>query len=189
LANQQTIAMKTFVKRNLLDALHLTVDSHLQATIQTFQNLTVDQLLKQPVSGGWSAAQCFEHLNQYGHYYLPQIHKSLEGNTSLNSGDTFKSTWLGSYFTKMMDPDTGKKKIKTFKEYVPKSELDAHAVIAEFIRQQETMLKYLHEAQSADLNRRIPISLTKLIRLKLGDVFQFVIAHNARHVAQAKRAL
>lgn len=181
--------MKAIQKTALLKDLHETVDLHLCEVTRIFQNLTSEQLLRHPAPGSWNAAQCFEHLNKYGAYYLPQIRKAIEGSESSKSDDAFVSSWLGSYFTKMMDPNTGKKKIKTFKEYIPVSQLDAHSVVAEFIHQQETILKYLDQAKVADLNRRIPISLTKLIRLKLGDVLQFVIAHNARHLEQAKRAI
>jgi hypothetical protein len=181
--------MKALQRTVLLAGLHETVDLHLNEATRVFQNLTSEQLLRQPAPTAWSAAQCFEHLNKYGHYYLPQIRKAIERSGSSKTDDGFTSSWLGSYFTKMMDPDRGKKKIKTFKEYIPSSQLDAHAVVAEFIHQQETMLKYLDKANGTDLNNRIPISLTKLIRLKLGDVLQFVIAHNARHLAQARKAV
>jgi hypothetical protein len=181
--------MKAIQRTALLTVLHETVDLHLSEATRIFQNLTSEQLLRQPAPGAWSAAQCFEHLNKYGDYYLPQIRKAIERSRSSKTNDMFASSWLGSYFTKMMDPNTGRKKIKTFKEYLPASQLDAHAVVAEFIHQQETILKYVDLAHDADLNARIAISLTKLIRLKLGDVLQFVIAHDARHLEQAKRAI
>jgi hypothetical protein len=86
----------------------------------------------------------------------------------------------------MMQP--GKGKMKTFKEYTPPPSLDAHAVVAEFVQQQETLLGCLRQAHNANLNAiRVPISITKFIRLKLGDVLQFVIMHNERHLLQAKR--
>jgi len=48
----------------------------------------------------------------------------------------------------------------------------------------------LEEAKSVDLNAvRISISIAKFIKLKLGDVFMFLIAHNLRHVKQAERAI
>ncbi|MFT3948440.1 MAG: DinB family protein [Agriterribacter sp.] len=87
----------------------------------------------------------------------------------------------------MMEPETGKKKMKAFKKYNPPPQLDAPAVVAEFIQQQEKLLMLLSKASSANLDARIPISLTPLIRLKLGDVFQFVIVHDERHVQQAQR--
>jgi hypothetical protein len=52
------------------------------------------------------------------------------------------------------------------------------------------LLSLLHQARRIDLTKiRIPISLTKYIKLKLGDVFMFLIAHNMRHIKQAERAI
>jgi hypothetical protein len=48
----------------------------------------------------------------------------------------------------------------------------------------------LERSREINLNKaKVPISIAKFIRLKLGDVFNFLIAHNHRHVLQAERAL
>ena len=180
--------MNTVSVKALLDALEQRTESHLSEAINSFQNLSEKKLLQPAVNGGWSIAQCLEHLNRYGNHYLPAIQKGLE--QGFPTDDKFKSTWLGNYFIKMMDPDSSAKKIKTFKEYSPAPTLDPYAVVAEFIHQQETLLKYLRAARNKDLNKiKIAISLTKWIKLKLGDTFQFLIAHNERHMRQAKRNL
>jgi len=180
--------MKTVKSNELLDQLEKQVELHMSEAIRSFQNLSDNILLQPSDSGGWSIAQCLEHLNRYGNYYLPQIKKGLAKNIA--SSENFKSSWVGNYFTKMMSPDSGKRKITTFKEYSPLPELDAHTVVAEFIHQQETLLDYLRLARAKDLNKiRIAISISRWIKLKLGDTFQFLIAHNERHVQQAKRNL
>ncbi|MES1159458.1 MAG: DinB family protein, partial [Bacteroidota bacterium] len=136
--------------------------------------------------GGWSIAQNLEHLNRYGAYYLPQIQKGLGRQQHFSGNEAFKSSWLGNYFTRIMDPQTGRKKYKAFKGYIPGADLDAHGVVAEFIRQQENLLICLQRARRADLNSvRIPVSILKWLRLKLGDVFRFIIAHDERHLVQA----
>jgi len=174
----------------LLTTLEEKVEGHLREALNVFQNLDDATLLKSASNGGWSIAQCLEHLNRYGNYYLPEIQKELKKNKSNTRQPWFKSSWLGYQFTKMLDPATGKKKIKTFKNYNPQPELNAPAVVAEFIKQQEALLLLLREAQHTDLNNiRIPVSIARFIRLKLGDVFQFLVAHNDRHVLQAKRNL
>lgn len=152
-----------------------------------FQNLPENALLKPAANGGWSIAQCLDHLNRYGDYYLPEITKKLSAPAGKNP-DTFRGSWLGNYFTNMMEPATGKKKVKAFKAYIPPPQPDAYAVVATFINQQEQMLSLLDKARHADLDGlKVPVSIAKWIRLKLGDVFQFVIAHNERHVQQAIR--
>jgi hypothetical protein len=175
-------------KTQLLDQLEKMVNSHLEHAVKVFQNQPVSILLQPAADGGWSIAQCLEHLNRYGDYYLPAIKKGLD--KSYPNSDTFTSTWLGKFFTEMMDPAKSKKKVKAFKAYNPAPALDAPAVVAEFIHQQEVLLDYINQARKADLDAiRIPISIAKWIRLKAGDVFQFVIVHNERHMLQAKRAV
>jgi uncharacterized damage-inducible protein DinB len=182
--------MKAVDKNQLLDALENKVEGHIREAIKVFQNTDSQTLLQAAPNGGWSIAQCLEHLNWYGHYYLPQIQKGLSQPAAAPVPDTFRSTWLGAYFTRLMDPETSKKKQKAFKNYIPPAHLDAYAVVAEFIQEQETLLVYLKQARQADLNRiKIPISIMKWLKLRLGDVFQFLIAHNERHMVQARKNL
>lgn len=177
-------------KCQLLNMLETRVENHLQEAIRVFQNAPTEILLKPAENGGWSIAQCLEHLNRYGNYYLPEIKNGLAKQDGNLGPDTFKSTWLGSYFTRMMEPETGKKKSKAFKDYSPAPDLDAHAVVAEFIQQQEELIGLLKKAHNADLNTiKIPVSIAKWIKLRLGDVFGFLIAPNHRHMLQAKRNL
>lgn len=177
-------------KNQFLDRLESRVERHLQEAIKSFQNEPNEILLRAAPDGGWSIAQCLEHLNGYGHFYLPEIEKGLSKSVEDHVSDTFTSTWLGTYFTCMMEPSTNTKKYKAFKNHVPPSQLDAPAVVAEFIQQQETLLKYIKQARNVDLDRmKVPISISKWVKLKLGDTFQFLIAHNERHILQAKRHL
>lgn len=182
--------MSHFKKQELLQALESKVEEHLQVAIRIFQNLDDKLLLRSSSSGGWSIAQCLEHLNSYGYYYLPHLDKAIEKSQANKNSNEFKSTWVGNYFTKLMDPASGKRKFKAFRDHIPPVQLEASAVVAEFIRQQELLLQYLHKARQADLNGpRIPISIFQWIKLKPGDVLRFIIAHNERHLLQAKRNL
>jgi uncharacterized damage-inducible protein DinB len=181
--------MKTVKSSELLNQLENKVENHLKETIDLFQNLSDSKLLQPANNGGWSIAQCLEHLNRYASYYHPEIEKGLSKNTSPAS-DEFKSTSFGNYFTKVLDPDSGQKPIKAFKEYKPDRELDAHKVVADFISNQEKLLVLLRFAHHHDLNKiKIPISIARWLKTRLGDTFRFLIAHNERHLRQAKRNL
>ena len=182
--------MEAVNTENLLNTLEETVERHLRAAIDIFQNQDDEALLKPAANGGWSIAQCLEHLNRYGNFYLPETRKAFERTKARNPAPSFKSSWFGHKFTKMMDPVTGKKKWSAMKGYKPQPSLNAPAVVAEFIAQQETLLLLLRDARHVDLNKvRVAMSIAKFIRLKAGDVLQFLIAHNERHVLQAKRNL
>lgn len=181
--------MSTITSSTLIDQLETRVEKHLHKVVSVYQNLDEKTLLKPAANGGWSVTQCLDHLNKYGDYYLPHIQAKLlqPGNETSN---IFKGSWIGSYFTKMMEPSTGKRKTKAFKGYIPPIQLDAYAVVARFIQQQELLLEYLNKARQVNLDKlKIPVSIAKFIQLKLGDVFQFLIAHNERHIQQADRNL
>ena len=168
----------------LLNQLENQTEQHIQFAIQTLQNLNEQTLLRKSANGGWSIAQCLWHLNSYGDFYHPEIEKGL--STAVGSKALFKSSWIGSRFTQMMQP--GKGKYKAFKTHVPPEELNVHEVVAIFIQQQEQLLKLLRKASDKDLNRvKVPISISRWIKLNLGDVFSFLITHNERHLQQAKR--
>jgi hypothetical protein len=181
--------MKPVNKSELLVNLEARVETHISDTISLFQNQSNVQLNAPSETGGWSIAQCLDHLNSYGDFYFPNIEQRILAAPDNDTSD-FTSSWFGAYFTKMMDPHTGKKKYKAMKGHISSSDLNAAEVVGEFIRQQEILLKYLRQARKKDLNSiKIPTSISKLIKLKLGDVFQFIIAHDERHMQQAKRNL
>jgi hypothetical protein len=178
--------MATQSSSQLLDTIEEQVENHVNDSIKIFQNLSAEVLLTPASNGGWSIAQCMWHLNSYGDYYLPKIRLGLAKNYPANPN--FKSTWLGSYFTRIMKPGAQMKKFKAFKDHIPPVEMNPHKIVAEFIQQQEQLLSYLKQARQTDLNKiRIPISILQWVKLKLGDVFQFIVAHNERHLQQAKR--
>lgn len=138
----------------------------------------------------WSVLECLEHLNLYGRFYLPEIAKRVK-NAESKRKELFKSGWLGNYFANSMLPKEKLNKMKTFKNMNPiNSRLNKDKVIGEFIQQQEEMLRLLNEARKIDLNKtKTNISISKWIKLKLGDTFRFVIFHNQRHLVQAEKVL
>lgn len=174
----------------LLNQLETQVESHLQQAIQKYQNLSDGLLLKPSSSGGWSIAQCLEHLNSYGVYYLPLFEKGLAASQDDLSVETVKSTWLGKLAIDSMNPEKGKKKFKARKGHIPEVALDAKAVVAEFINQQEQILQILRVAKNRHIQSiKIPISIAKFLKLHLADALHFLIIHNERHIQQANRNL
>ena len=87
----------------------------------------------------------------------------------------FSPGWLGNYFTNLMKPQPGGKvsKMNSPKDHRPVKILESHLVVSEFIDQQERLLQLLRKSTSANWDVRVPISLTQLIKLKLGDVLCF----------------
>ncbi|MCA5006807.1 DinB family protein [Sphingobacterium bovistauri] len=135
----------------------------------------------------WNILECLEHLNLYGDYYLPQLENKIKNSTSKPDLE-FNSGILGSYFSKSMLPKEKLNKMKTFKDKNPLNvDLDK-TVIDKFIDQQIRLLDLLDQSRNVSLNKvKIETSISSIIKLKLGDTFQFFINHIIRHLKQIDR--
>lgn len=173
---------------NLLDQTEIILKKAIE-----WQMIPHSTFALRPTSESWSANECLQHLNSYGRFYLPAIEGVLIRSEERDSSTQFSPGWLGNYFTKLMRPQVGgklSKKMKSPKDHSPKTMIDSHLVISEFIDQQEKLLALLNTAKKFDLNKvKVGISIAPIIKLKLGDVFRFMIAHQVRHIFQAERAL
>lgn len=177
-------------KNLLLDTLQKELQDHLKLVLENFTIQTHTVLQEPSSSGGWSIVQCLDHLNGYGHYYLPLIKKALAETAVYKEKTKVKHTWLGRYFIKTMRADARVRKYKAFKNHIPNSDLDAYAVMAEFVHQSEQLLMHMEQSKNVDCNHiKINISISRFVKLNLYDVFGFLIAHNERHLKQASRNL
>ena len=135
----------------------------------------------------WSILECLEHLNLYGDFYLPEIESKIQKSTT-QADPAFKSGLLGNYFAKSMLPKDNLNKMKTFKDKNPLNANLDKSVIDKFIDQQFKLLDLLNQSRKVSLNKvKIETSISSLIRLKLGDTFQFFINHIIRHMKQIDR--
>ena len=181
--------MKPIEKQAWLIRLEEQVDQHLQEAIR-LQNMPEDRLGKPSASGGWSVSQCLSHLNSYGQYYLPRLKTSVESQREAPASTSFASSWLGAYLTRITDPKTSTKTFKAVAQHQPAGNMPPQQVVAEFIDQQEDLLSLLRKAGRVNVNTgRIPVSIFPLLRLSIGEVLQFMVAHNERHIQQVRRLI
>ncbi|MES2645506.1 MAG: DinB family protein [Bacteroidota bacterium] len=185
--------MPIFSTHLLLNQLQHQTEQHLQLAISNWQMISHTRFSKKPTTASWSANECLQHLNSYGNYYLPAIEKAISAAQQTSPSNVFRTGWLGNYFTNLMKPGSENKplkKMKAPKDHSPVSISESHTVISTFIDQQEKILQLLEQAKLVNLESvRIPVSISKIIRLKLGDTFNFLVMHNTRHVQQAQKAL
>ena len=89
-----------------------------------------------------------------------------------------------------MLPKENLNKMKAFKSMNPIHSSLSKNSITVFIDQQKQLLDLLNASKTVNLNKvKTSISITTLIKLKLGDTFRFLIYHNKRHVVQAQKVL
>lgn len=155
---------------------------------EKLKQLSDEELNKRPGEGKWSALEALEHLNYYSEFYIPEIGKRLK-ESKRSKSDVFKTGKLGNYFAKSVMPQA--KKMKTFKNMDPAnsdSTLD-RKVLEDFVQHQHKMLELINESRNHDLTKvKTSISISKIIKLRLGDTFRVVVYHNERHMLQALKA-
>ena len=135
----------------------------------------------------WSILECFEHLNIYSRYYNTALKTAIQKAKNSTPKDSYKSGWFGQMSINMMKPDNKKKQQAITKFNPINSTLDT-SVLDEFIQHQQDLLQMLEDAKSINISKRlVPVEFFKLIKMKIGDTFRFVIVHQQRHLQQALR--
>jgi len=174
--------------QQLITDLTNTIQTHM-AYAESLRAMSDEILNHRNQPGSWSALECLQHLNLYGDFYLPEINRRIN-QSKTKAEPVFKSGILGNYFANSMLPKEKLNKMKTFKDKNPSGSTLDKRTIEEFIRQQNELLSLLYRAKKISLNKvRNSITISNIIKLKLGDTFRFLVNHNERHIRQAKRAM
>ncbi|WP_100613288.1 DinB family protein [Confluentibacter citreus] len=170
--------------QELLEMTHANIKA-----VEKLKNEPIDVLNWKEHPESWSALECMEHLNRYGYFYIPEITQRINHSKHKNS-EIFKSNWLGKYFSKSVSYQEHLNKMKTFKSMNPlNSKLDRDTIDT-FLNQQQQIIELLHKSKDINLDKtKTSISISKLIKLKLGDTFRVLIYHNERHIKQAEKAI
>lgn len=183
--------MPKYKSEDLLNELVKDVQ-RIKESAQFFQSSDQTKLAYSPDKSKWSVVQILEHLNAYNRHYLPLIEKHVSIVTH-SKNPIFTPGFWGDMFTKKMKPTNVyeiKNKMKAMKAYTFPNSLHVDSVLQEFLSHQDKFMRLLEMAKGSDLNAiHIPITLTSLVKLKLGDMFRFLIAHEQRHMIQARNTL
>lgn len=172
----------------LIEELTILVKEHLKFA-ENLKNKPEGTLNNRLSNNSWSVLECIEHLNLYGNFYLPEINNRIMESVT-TAQPFFKSGWLGNYFANSMLPKDKLNKMKTFRSMNPIHSKLTQQTLDNFIVQQIQLLELLNQAKKVDLNKvKTSISITPLIKLRLGDTLRIVIYHNKRHIVQAKNIL
>jgi uncharacterized damage-inducible protein DinB len=174
--------------QQLIESLIESTRVHINA-MERINALPEEVLRKRESSHSWSVLECVEHLNRYNDFYIPEFKRRIEAST-FPADSIFSSKLLGGYFAKSMLPKKKLNKMKTFKDKDPIFENIDRSVIEKFIQQQKEFLILLEKARTVSLNKtKVNISITKWIRLTLGDGLMFFVNHITRHQQQMERGI
>lgn len=172
----------------LIDEMIFLTDTSI-SKVKAFQHLTDQALNHKPHPKAWSILECVQHLILYGNFYLPEIEKQLAKSSKIDGNRAFTSGMLGDYFVRLIKVDNGKTLTATKAMDSTGSNISREA-IDQLLKQLEQLNRLLSKSKNVHLNKvKTAISLTKFVKLRLGDTFRFLVYHNERHIQQAERVL
>lgn len=151
--------------------------------------LTDDQFHWRPSTGGWSCAQCIEHLNISARTYLPAIDEGIA--VAIKAGQygvgPFAYNWLGRMMVAIVAPPV-RLRVKAPRAIQPGEERPRSQIMAAFRAYQVQFIDRLRQADGLNLAKaRVASPATPWIRLPLGSGFALTIAHERRHLWQIAR--
>ena len=150
-----------------------------------------DRFNQRPAPGRWSVAECLDHLNSIRSVF-PAIDRTIEdaGRRSLRNPGPFQYGWWARSNVRWMEPPP-KFRMKTWKLLMPRdTPLGVNDVLPEFLDLRNQLAERAKRADGLDLKRAIVQSpVSRWFRLPLGAYFAFLLAHDRRHLWQARRVL
>jgi hypothetical protein len=153
--------------------------------------LTDEQFNWQPPSGGWTVAQCIDHLNVTARVYLPSLDEGIAQaiRRGLYGEGPFRYSLLGRMFVWSQQPGT-KMKYKANKAFMPSPARRKQETLAAFRAYQVQFVDRLRQANGLDLARaRVQSPVASALRMPLGSGFALMVAHERRHLQQARNVI
>ncbi len=165
------------------------IDEVTRKTAEEFSPLTAAQLNWKPSEKSWSIAQCLDHIIVSNETYFAQLETVINNrwqNSFYQNIPLLPKFW-GSMIMKGVSPDS-KRKSKTFKVFYPASSGIPVTIVKELASHNQTLKGFMEKSSHANLGRIVFTSpASKLITLRLKDVFKILTNHEERHLLQAKR--
>ena len=179
----------------LLQNLESITKANLDFVESQVQHLSQEQLNWKLHQESWNALQVLAHLNAYAKYYQRVIKEKIHQTRHNQPVETFVSSPLGKgawMSVKLGNLKNMKRRLRAPRNYNPavNKSLLIGTEIEDFIVFQQQLIELLNAAKAVNLRKvKIPIALSKFIKLRLGDALLFHVYHNQRHVEQINKII
>jgi hypothetical protein len=176
--------------KDLLEEVRDLTLSDLELVSKKLVYLNDEQLSWKPSENVWNIKEILAHLNEYAKFYHTAFIERIAKTSFKSPGEVFISSPLGRSAWKSMklgNAKNVKRRFKAMRSYNPSTEssLITGNEIATIQIELNEFLKIIELSANVSLRRvKIPISISKIIRLRLGDALLFVTYHNERHFQQ-----
>jgi hypothetical protein len=149
------------------------------------------QFTWRPTPRAWSVADCLDHLNATARLYLPRLDESIADaiRRGRYGAGPYRYAWIGRLLVHLTEPPP-RFRTEAPPGFHPAPNRSRHDVMAAFRAYQIQFIDRLRQANGLDLARaRVSPPMTTWIRISLGSGFLFVLAHERRHLWQARQVL
>lgn len=150
-----------------------------------------DRLSWTPSGDQWSAAQCLEHLNITHRRWQPLFKKAIHSakERKVLSDGPYSYGLFSRMFLRMTEPPA-KLRLKAPGSFRPTVGPSAKQTVAEFEEHHQRLDSLIRDANGLDLARiRVTSAFSKYVRYSLGMGFWILLAHDRRHILQAREVL
>lgn len=175
----------------VLSEVRTITERNIQVLKQKMAVLSEQQQRWKPNDATWNLLEIAAHLNEYARFYHEALSRRIEKTRFREPRENFVSSPLGRsawISMKLGNAKNVKRRFNAQKAYNPTltPELVTGTDIATLIALQQELLEVIDQAATVNIRKvKVPISISKIIRLRLGDALLFVVYHNERHLQQA----
>ena len=147
-----------------------------------------DQFNWAAAPGRWSIGQCLEHLNITTERYLPVLSKAIADGRAAGRTSTVPLTmgFFERWFLQLMEPPP-RMKAKSPKAFTVTRELPLEATVVRWNGLQAKLGDCIRSAEGLDFRRIKVRSQFGRISFSLGGTFLILLAHERRHLWQARQ--
>ena len=174
-----------------LDAYLRQLDAIRADARQLVAGLSDAEFNRRPAAGRWSAAECLDHLNMV-RKVLPAIDRAITNAAArgLRGDGPFRYGWFARWMIRSFEPPP-RRRFRNPRLLEPAHQpLAPDAVLQEFLSLRDALTRRVRQADGLDLQRAIVVSpVSRFFRMPLGGYFAFLLAHDRRHLWQARQAL
>jgi hypothetical protein len=153
--------------------------------------LSDDQLNWHPAQGSWSIAECLQHLNVGVTKTLPAFDRAIaEGRSRQQfAPGPFRYGWFSRMMVASMEPPPKfrMKAPRLIRVSAGSATYRGADLLPQFAAVRDQLAERVRQADGLDLAHVRTISpVNRLLRIPLGAYFNFILAHDRRHLWQAR---
>lgn len=169
--------------------------ANIEVTRKKFFHLSDEQKKWRPSTESWNLLEIFAHLNEYTRFYNSTFLKKIQATKFRSPNENFVSSPLGRSAwssMKLGNAKNIKRKFRALRTFNPtfNTKLIQENDIQRFCELQQDFEVIIDAAAEVNIRKaKVYTSMSKIIKLRLGDALLFATYHNERHLQQALNIL